>query len=133
METKGSNDHTDPHLKEVSEYGADEDLLQTINCIMDNSVVGIAVSDVGGVYTHDPKKDPEARLIKEINRKNWDQVRQGLGGSKAVDVTGGMAAKVSRVVEWARKGIRSRIVDATRSGEIYKALVGKRIGTEIRW
>ncbi len=50
METKGSNDHPDPHLQEVGEYGNGEDLQKTINCIMENNVVGIAVSDVGGVY-----------------------------------------------------------------------------------
>ena len=90
-------------------------------------------TDVNGVYTEDPRQNPNAAPIGSISKKNWDQVRLGLSGSKSVDVTGGMAAKAAALVEWARKGIRSRIVDAASGNHLKRALLGQSVGTEIRW
>ncbi len=54
------------------------------------------------VYTDDPHKNPDATRIPVIHRGNIDHVMGGASGSYGVDVTGGMASKITlmwRLVE----------------------------------
>ena len=89
-------------------------------------------SDVDGVFTADPKKDPNAKQISEINSQNLDQVRVWLTGSSATDVTGGMFGKVNELLGLAKEGVESIIVNALTPGNIRKVLNGERvIGTVI--
>ncbi|MFQ6009860.1 MAG: isopentenyl phosphate kinase [Candidatus Aenigmatarchaeota archaeon] len=86
-------------------------------------------TNVDGVFTADPNKFANARLISEVNKENLEEVKRKLGGSTAVDVTGGM---YSKVVELLNLGIESQIVNANVPGNIEKTLKGERIGTAIR-
>lgn len=55
-----------------------------------------------GVFTADPRTNPDAVRIPQIDEQNIAQVLQGVGGSHGVDVTGGMRSKVElmwRLVE----------------------------------
>ncbi len=90
-------------------------------------------TDVDGVYDQDPRVHPQANHVERIDRHNWEVIRRGLGGASTVDVTGGMAAKVEELVGWAKQGISSRIVDATKPGRLASALSGGSVGTLIEW
>ena len=92
----------------------------------------VHATDVDGVYDQDPSA-PEARRIERIDRGNWDLVRDRLAGSGAVDVTGGMAGKVAALLEHARAGLTSRIVDGRIPGRLTAALAGEQVGTLICW
>lgn len=46
------------------------------------------------VFTADPRRDPAAELIPQINAANIDRVLHGAGGSHGADVTGGMRSKI---------------------------------------
>lgn len=87
----------------------------------------IHASDVDGVFTADPKKDPDAKLIKEVTNKNLKEIKKYLSGSTATDVTGGMLRKVSEL-----KGTKSQIINAAVPGNVEEALQGEKIGTIIR-
>lgn len=88
---------------------------------------------VDGVYTADPNKNQNAKQIKEVTSANFEQVMQWLGESDAVDVTGGMRGKVSELLDVAKHGVESQIVDALTPGKIRDALLGnKEIGTVIK-
>ena len=89
----------------------------------------IHITNVDGIFTSDPNKDPSAELIPEINSKNIGQVKEWLSGSTATDVTGGMFGKVSELLEI---GIESQILNASVPGNIARALRGEKIGTIIR-
>jgi isopentenyl phosphate kinase len=89
----------------------------------------IHATNVDGVFTDDPNKNPDAKLIPEINSENIDKVKEWLSGSTAIDVTGGMFGKVSELLEI---GIESQIVNALVNGNIVRAFNGERIGTIIR-
>jgi isopentenyl phosphate kinase len=93
----------------------------------------IMATDVDGVFTADPKKDKKAKRIRKINKKNFERIKRVLGGSSAVDVTGGMLGKVSEMIRIARRGIPSQIVKATKRGNIKKAFLGRDAGTKIEW
>jgi len=100
------------------------------------SALGIArvvhATDVDGVYDRAPG-DPEARRFDRIDRENWDDVRQRLTGSGNVDVTGGMAGKVAALIEHARSGLASRIVDGRIPGRVAAALADENVGTLVCW
>ncbi len=81
-------------------------------------------TDVDGVFSADPKQNPQAALISEINRENIDQVIQGLQGSQYVDVTGGMAQKVMELMSLAQDGCKIQIINATINGRLKQALSG---------
>lgn len=90
----------------------------------------VIATDVDGIYDGDPK-DGKARRIPVITRKNIDSVR--LGGSKGVDVTGGMRRKVWELLEIAGLGTSSQVVSGLKAGSVRKALSGDNsLGTLIR-
>lgn len=90
-------------------------------------------ADVDGIFDSDPKKNPKAKLIKELTPKNVNEVIKELGGSVHTDVTGGMARKVRELMDLAERGIESEIINATRPGTIKRALTGEKgLGTIIR-
>lgn len=57
----------------------------------------IFLSDVDGIYDKDPRKNPKAKLIPEINNSNLDQVLKGLSETGREDVTGEMQGKVLKI------------------------------------
>lgn len=93
--------------------------------------IGLVVhgTDVDGVFDADPATVPAARRIDHVHPGNWGEVRARLAGSRATDVTGGMAGKVSALIRLASEGVRSRIVDARIPGRVAAALRGEPVGT----
>lgn len=89
----------------------------------------IHATNVNGVFTSDPNRNPDAKLIQEINSKNIDQVEKWLSGSTAIDVTGGMLGKISELLEI---GVESQIINALVDGNIIRAFNNEKIGTIIR-
>jgi isopentenyl phosphate kinase len=79
-----------------------------------------------GVYTADPRADPQARRIPRISQENIAAVLQAAGSSHGVDVTGGMRAKVEliwRMVE-AQPGLSAQLIGAA-PGLLQRALLGQ--------
>jgi len=90
-------------------------------------------TDVAGIFTADPKKNPKAKRIPKISKKNFNSVLQKAGRASTVDVTGGMKGKLEKLREMLR-GTTAFIFDASEEGNVCKALAGKKIdGTEVRF
>ncbi len=90
-------------------------------------------TDVDGVFTKDPKKNDDARLIKTITPSSINDVVEELAGSTATDVTGGMARKVLELLDLAKKGVESEIINIEKPGNLYKAMIGEKgLGTIIK-
>jgi isopentenyl phosphate kinase len=97
-------------------------------------------TDVDGVYASAAPPAADARgaprravVLAHIDRRTWPQVKKALRGSRSTDVTGGMAAKVGNLMDWAQKGISARIFNATRPDALRRALMGEPLGTAVRW
>ncbi len=84
----------------------------------------ILAGEVSGVYTGDPQLDTGAQLIPEISSANLAAVRDSLGGSFGIDVTGGMAAKVIQSVKMAERhpGLKIVICSGLQPGTVHTAL-----------
>lgn len=79
---------------------------------------------VDGVFTADPQKDPNAKLIPEINSNNYAEIQKYLGGSAGIDVTGGMISKVQKIFELAKLGVEIKILSGEKEGVLKKTLLG---------
>jgi len=88
---------------------------------------------VDGVFTGNPEKDSNAKFIPEITPQNIGEIESYLSGSSGIDVTGGMALKVKKMLEIARFGIESEIINGAKPGTLKRALLGETgLGTTIK-
>lgn len=88
----------------------------------------IHISSEEGVY-----KKGQASVFKEINRDNFEEVKEHLGGSNGVDVSGGMLHKVEECLVLTKIGITSQIVSGMVAGRVRDAIIGKKVtGTTIK-
>jgi isopentenyl phosphate kinase len=77
--------------------------------------VGIG-SNVDGVL------DGSGNVVKKITPASINDINSILSGSGGVDVTGGMQGKVSELMTLAEAGIRSRVFNAEKPGNVIKFL-----------
>jgi glutamate 5-kinase len=106
----------------------DNDLLSATVATMAQAQLLIIVSDVEGLYTEDPRKAGEARLIGYIEAITPEIEK--LAGRSSTDVgSGGMATKVQAAKIAALSGIPTIIVSGRQADAILKAREGEEIGT----
>ncbi len=88
-----------------------------------------------GVFTADPRRDPQAQPIPHITGENIDTVLGYLGGSHGTDVTGGMATKVRDMWQLVQTvpGLQIQLI-GTEQSMIQHALLGQPVanGTVIK-
>jgi isopentenyl phosphate kinase len=74
------------------------------------------------------------RLISNITYLNKDEIFSRLGGSAAIDVTGGMVEKVRLMLAMVERipSVRASIFSGNVTGNLQDALIGKEVGTTIR-
>ncbi|MBM3308892.1 MAG: isopentenyl phosphate kinase family protein [Candidatus Altiarchaeales archaeon] len=89
----------------------------------------VIATDVSGIFDGDPKRDKNAKLVKEITKENFGKIE--VSGSRGVDVTGGMKRKVLELLEVASHGVTSQVVSGIKPGELKSALLGREVGTII--
>ncbi|MBI2232461.1 MAG: isopentenyl phosphate kinase family protein [Candidatus Aenigmarchaeota archaeon] len=87
-----------------------------------NAEAIIHATDVDGVFTIDPKKSRKARLIRKITRANLKRIKRCLSESAAIDVTGGMKEKVSKLLTMKTKAF---ILNGRKRNLIKHAMLGK--------
>ncbi|BAW30997.1 isopentenyl phosphate kinase [Methanothermobacter sp. MT-2] len=80
-------------------------------------------TDVDGVFDKDPKKYPDAKLIKKIKSPKDIEIET----RTSRDVTGEMIGKIKELLLLAEKGIKSEIINAKTPGNIKKALLGQEL------
>jgi isopentenyl phosphate kinase len=93
----------------------------------------IMCARVRGVFTDNPDVNSYAELIKVITQKNIKEVESSLKGSFGIDVTGGMMHKVKMLLELAKLGIESEVINAKEPDLLKRTLLGERgLGTVIK-
>jgi len=80
----------------------------------------IFVTDVDGIHDRDPREDG-AKLLARV--APGDAV--GAGASGGIDITGGMAGKLSRAREVAKSGCDVLVINGHAPGRLADALAGK--------
>lgn len=89
----------------------------------------ILLSDIDGLYTADPHKDPEAKLIHTVNE--IDEALLGLAGASASNQgTGGMVTKLQAAKICMNCGCEMIIANGNRPENLYDIMDGMEIGTK---
>ena len=86
------------------------------------------LSDIDGLYTADPKTDPQAELVREV-RELTPELLSSAGGKGSALGTGGMATKLTAARLCMEAGTDMRIINGARPEILYDVLDGKAVGT----
>lgn len=89
----------------------------------------IILSDVDGLFTEDPRKNPKASIISKVN-KVTSEIERIAGGVVSNVGTGGMYSKVLAAKRAMNSGITVNIVNGRKKGILLSLLKGERHGTE---
>ena len=88
----------------------------------------VLLSDIDGLYTADPHKDPNAKLLRHVSEIT-DEIRALGGGSAGSQGTGGMATKLHAAQICLDAGCDMIITNGKRPDDLYDILEGKALGT----
>ena len=106
----------------------DNDTLGALVAASVKSDLFIVLTDIDGLYTADPRRDPNAQLISEVTEIT-EEMLQGAGGQGSSLGTGGMATKLSAAKIAMDAGVDMIIVNGASPEIIYDAVDGRSVGT----
>src|SRR5674476_1117458 len=95
----------------------DNDVLAAQVAIMLRASMLVLLTDQDGLYTSDPRRDPEARLVARVV------------GAASRRGAGGMRGKVAAAVMAAAADVRTVIANGARPGILAAAVAGEPVGT----
>jgi glutamate 5-kinase len=107
--------------------GDNDNLSALVANVLDVDLL-LILSDIDGLYTADPRKDPDAMLIGEVACID-DDVRALAGGSKTGLGVGGMSTKIQAAELATRSGTAVVIAHGARPNVIVDAAAGAAVGT----
>ncbi|MBP5618459.1 MAG: glutamate 5-kinase [Clostridia bacterium] len=87
----------------------------------------ILLSDIDGLYTADPRKDPHAELIQSVT--DVSKVRDFAGQKGSAFGTGGMETKLNAAQICLDHGVEMILANGARPENLYDILDGKAVGT----
>ncbi len=115
---------------EEIKFGDNDHLSALVAGLMDCELL-IMLTDTEGLYTANPRVDPDARLLSEVDEITPDIER--LAGPPGTNLgTGGMASKLHAARVAAHSGVAVVIARATTENVIRRVLNGEEIGTVFR-
>lgn len=106
----------------------DNDTLSAVVAALVHADLLILLSDIDGLYTDDPRKNPEAEFIEYVEKMDEHFMNMGKGSSSDVG-TGGMATKLSAARIASSAGTDMIIANGEDFHVIHKIIRGDKIGT----
>ncbi len=106
----------------------DNDFLSAQVAIMIEARKLILLTDQSGLYSADPRLDPDAKLVEEV-RDPAELDAYEIGSRTSAFGSGGMRSKVVAAQMAAGAGIAVTICDGTSPGTLLAAAAGERVGT----
>lgn len=106
----------------------ENDTLSAVVAKLVNADVLVLLSDIDGLYTADPRQDPNATLIPEVEQIT-PEILSLAGGTGTALGSGGMATKLKAAEIATAAGIDMIIANGENPEALYALLEGKSIGT----
>lgn len=109
----------------------DNDTLGAIVACCVKADLLVLLSDIEGLYTADPRKDPDAKLIPEVKQvtSEIEALAGGVGSSLG---TGGMATKLKAAKMVTQMGCDMVITNGEYPKNLYDIVDGKSVGTRFK-
>ncbi len=117
----------DTVITDEIEFG-DNDILSATVASLINADLLIILSDIDGVYTEDPRKNPEAKLISKVTAGE-NNLGKFIFNNDSKFGTGGMKSKLLAADTCMENGIDMVITNGSNPKVIYDILNGKDVGT----
>src|SRR5690242_4186941 len=106
----------------------DNDALAAQVAVLVGAELLVLLTDAGGLYTADPRRDPAARLVERVD--SLDAIADlEIGGAGSRLGSGGMRSKVIAAELAGAAGIRTVIASGTEPGVLAAAWEGRPVGT----
>lgn len=115
-------------IEQVQTFG-DNDRLSAVVASIIGADLLILLSDIDGMYTDDPKTNPDAEFIGCVERIDDSLIHMGKATSSSNVGTGGMAAKVAAAMIATNSGMDMVITNGNKLENIVGILNGEEIGT----
>lgn len=109
--------------------GDNDNLSALVASVVDADLL-IILTDQPGIFTDDPRKNPEAALIQNIAQVS-DELFALAGGAGSQVGTGGMVTKIQAARIASRSGIETIIASGSEKDVVIRLVAGERIGTRI--
>jgi glutamate 5-kinase len=106
----------------------DNDTLAALVGVMVKADLVVLMTDIEGLYDHDPGTDDDAVLLDHVDELT-DEVVAAAGGSGSVNGTGGMATKLDAARILMKAGIPMVVCDGRRPDVLLDAFAGEPVGT----
>lgn len=109
------------------EFGDNDTLSAVVTALVHGDLL-LLLSDIDGLYTDDPRKNPEAVFIETVEQLDEQLMNMGKGSSSDVG-TGGMATKLSAARIATSAGADMIIANGEDFHVVHKIIQGSNIGT----
>lgn len=106
----------------------DNDTLGAIVATTAKADLLIILSDIDGLYTADPHKDPNAKLLHKVEEITPD-IEKMTGGAGSRLGTGGMITKIKAAKIAVSGGVEMVIANGNNPLSLYRIVAGENIGT----
>ena len=108
-------------------FGDNDNLSAMVTNLSEANLL-VILSDVDGLFDSDPRTNPQAKLIHEVERITED-IEQ-MAGISSTDVgTGGMHTKIKAAKRATLHGVGTAIINGIEPGNLTKFFAGEDIGT----
>ncbi|BCB96127.1 glutamate 5-kinase [Dissulfurispira thermophila] len=111
-------------------FGDNDHLAALVSGLVDAERL-IILSDVEGLYSSDPNKNPDAKIIPFVNEIT-SELEAMAGGAGSIVGTGGMYSKILAAKKAVSYGIKVNIISGRKKGLIVSLLRGIHYGTEFK-
>ena len=107
----------------------DNDKLAALTAVLLEADMLILATDTNGVYTADPKNNPDAKIIAEIS--NLSAIRSYISDTKSKQGSGGMRSKIEAAEIAQKSGVETWILNGAKPNFIISALENNCLYTKI--
>ena len=107
----------------------DNDTLSAIVASLVKADLLILLSDIDGLYTDDPRKNPNASYIDVVNELTDERMEMGKASTGSDSGTGGMNTKLQAAKIAGSMGVDMVIANSRDIKVIHRILAGQKIGT----
>ena len=110
------------------EFG-DNDTLSAVVAAVVGADLLILLSDIDGLYTDDPRKNPDAKFIEVVEKLTDDYMEMGKGSTGSNVGTGGMNTKLVAGKIATKTGCDMIICNSSDIGILHRIMDGENVGT----
>lgn len=107
----------------------DNDTLSAIVASLVQADLLLLLSDIDGLYTDDPRKNPDAKYIEVVEELTEELLEMGKASTGSDSGTGGMNTKLQAAKIAGSMGVDMVIANSKDIKVIHRILSGKKIGT----